>query len=1122
MMMWGQVSRYNARATLMAGVAATMLWAAPAMSQERQRYSIPSGDAAQTVQRLAVQSGVQIMAPDADLSGVKTNAVSGNYTPLEALRLMLANKGLEVVQNSNGAVVIRRAQRPVDAPVGTAAVPETMDPEIVVTGSRIERAGFDTLQAATVDDAELIRKRGYLNVAEALESNPLFGTSDSSAVGGNQAVNGTGQRFVNMFSLGSQRTLTLVNGRRFVSANSAAAGGNASAGSQVDLNLIPSGLVDRVETIAIGGAPIYGSDAIAGTVNIILKDDFEGLQLSGLAGVGDDGASSRYRIQALGGLNFAEGRGNIVASVEYTQQSGLLYGDRFGGFKYRVPNPANVDSTDGIPAEIVIDDYRIPFITQGGLPYFDSGAEDLLGADGPGLSLPPFGIAPNGNYIFDAQGRPLQFGPNGDLVVYNPGVVADDALGGTGLGTLPVAANGGDGLSPAEYTSLLTPTDRVLGNLNASYDITPDLRVFFEGAFARSEVVRLSDLTSVIAPGLLGGPKLTFSIDNPFLSDQARSVLVANGLTSFNMTRNLNDIVQRTPQESVQEMYRAVGGFEGGFDVAGERWKWDLSYNYGRVRNNSQVTYVDPTRFLAAANAVRAADGSIVCGGAAPAGCVPINLFGFGAPSAEAVAYVTDTGRSKSTNTQTVLTANLGGKLPFGISGERIAFNIGVERRVEKAVFAPDEILQAGVKLLGDGIGAYSPVAGKFGTKEVYGELVVPLVSRDQDFPLIREAELDGSIRYVDHSLAGGAITWSAGGRLTPKLGGIGEGLTFRGVYTRAIRSPAIGELFLASSPNTSTLADPCSSDNYNRGNNPDVRAANCAAALAAVNAPAPTAFVPTTGGRSVSGTVSGNANLDNEKAKSWSVGLVYQPRAIPGFRLAADWTDIRLTGGIENLDINSLMSSCYDSVDFPNNSACQSFRRLTAQDIASGNGTGGIARAVGDIANGYTTGFVNTSSLHFAGLIVAGDYNIDVSGAERAMLRLGTKLFYTDRYTLTSFAGELPTEAVGAVNFPKWRIQTNVGVTLGNADLDFQVVWRDKTKVDTLATIEDTSANDVGAYTLVNGTLGYRVDDRFRFQFIVNNIFDRDVPLAALAYNRHGSFDVLGRSYLVTATASF
>jgi len=1103
-MMWGQESRNEARAALMAGAAATMLWAAPAMSQERQRYSIPSGDAAQTVQRLAVQSGVQVMAPDADLSGVKTNAVSGNYTPFEALRLMLANKGLEVVQNANGAVVIRRAQRAADTPAGVAAAPVSADPEIVVTGSRIERAGFDTLQAATVDDAELIRKRGFLNVAEALESNPLFGTSDSSGVGGNQSVNGTGQRFVDMFSLGSQRTLTLVNGRRFVSANSAAAGGNAPAGSQVDLNLIPAGLVERVETIAIGGAPIYGSDAIAGTVNIILKRDFEGFQASALAGVGEDGASSRYSIRGLAGANFADGRGNVVAGIEYTKQSGLLYGDRFGGFKSSVPNPANGSATDGLPAQLIVDDYRLPYLTQGGLPY-----------SGP---------IPHGSYIRDAQGRLLQFGPGGDLVVFNLGEVAQQQSAGA-LGIIPTVTKGGDGLSPADYTSLLTPTHRVLANLNAHFDINDNVQVFFEGAYAHSKVVRLSDLTSLSAPGLIGGPRLTFSIDNAFLSDQARSILQANGLTTFNLNRNLNDVVQRIPQQTVQDMFRGVGGIEGSFDVGGERWKWDVSFNYGRIRNKSRVTYVDPARLVAAANAVETADGRIICGGAAPAGCVPINLFGFGAPSDEAVDYVTNIGRSRSTNTQTVLTANLGGKLPFGVSSERIAFNIGAERRTEKAVFDPDAVLRAGNILIGSGNGAFAPVSGKFDTKEVYGELVIPLISSEQDFPLIRVAELDGSVRYVDHSIAGGALTWSAGGRLSPRLGGIFDGLTIRGVYTRAIRSPAINELFLGSSPTTNTIADPCSNANYNRGNNAAVRAQNCAAALAAVGAPMPAAFVPTTNGRSVAGTVSGNANLDNEKAKSWSAGFVYQPSALRGLRLAADWTDIRLNGGIENLAINSLLASCYDSSEFPNSGACGSFRRLTAADIASGNGTGGINRAVGDIANGFSTGFVNTSKLHFAGLIIAADYEVAIGGAgdgSETGFRLGTKIFYTDRYSQTLFPGQPTIEAAGAVNFPKWRVQTNIGATVGAADIDFQVLWRSKTKIDTLKTSEDSLVNDVPAYTLVNGTLGFQVEDRFRIQMIVNNIFDRDVPYAAVAYNRYTGFDILGRSYLVSATASF
>src|SRR3546814_380383 len=169
-MKWGQVSRVNSRTALMAGIAATMMWAAPAAAQERKSYTMPSGEAGQTVQRLAVQSGVQVMVPDADLAGIKTNAVNGSYTPVEALRLMLANKGLEVVESPNGAVVIRRAGQPGQV----AATPEGGGADIVVTGSRILRTGFDTLQSATVTDREQIERRAYTNAIEGVQDTHGF------------------------------------------------------------------------------------------------------------------------------------------------------------------------------------------------------------------------------------------------------------------------------------------------------------------------------------------------------------------------------------------------------------------------------------------------------------------------------------------------------------------------------------------------------------------------------------------------------------------------------------------------------------------------------------------------------------------------------------------------------------------------------------------------------------------------------------------------------------------------------------------------------------------------------------------------------------------------------------
>lgn len=209
-----------------------------------------------------------------------------------------------------------------------------------------------------------------------------------------QNAHGVGQTFVNFFGLGSQRTLTLVNGRRFVSSNSA--NGNRSGtgpGSQVDLNVIPTGLVERVETIAIGGAPVYGSDAIAGTVNIILKDDFEGLQTSAQYGITEegDGESKTYRV--LMGGNFDEGRGNAVVAVEYNEQDGLLYSDRLRLAQLR-PNPLDTGDSDGIPGLRVIEDLRYGVLTEGGLPIDNS----VPGLNLPGVTVP--GLYPNGNWIF--------------------------------------------------------------------------------------------------------------------------------------------------------------------------------------------------------------------------------------------------------------------------------------------------------------------------------------------------------------------------------------------------------------------------------------------------------------------------------------------------------------------------------------------------------------------------------------------------------------------------------------------------------------------------------------------------------------------------------------------------
>lgn len=1085
-MNWGQSVRFGKRAILLGGAAA-LLWAAPAAAQEKQRYDLPAGDASSTVQRLAVQSGLQVMAPNADLSGVTTNPVDGTYTPIEALRRMLANTGLTVSMSSEGTAVIRRA--------GAAEAPqEGAGNDIVVTGSRIERAGFDTLQSATVVDAQQIERRAYTNAIEALQDTPGFAPAANSQIGAAQASLGVAQSYSNYLGLGAQRTLTLVNGRRYVSSNTVSgSGGAVSPGSQVDLNLIPVGLVERIETIAIGGAPVYGSDAIAGTVNVILKDNYEGLELTAQASISDRGDAANQSIRGLFGRNFAGGRGNIVLGAEYVRQEGIILADRFK-FRY-LTSSGNTSRTDGIPAQLVVDDLRYAALTEGGLPYKVSD------------------IAPSTtSYIRDAAGNPLQFGSDGSLIPLQLG----GSFFGASSGPYAIMRDGGDGLNPARHFSLLSPNERYLINAIGHYDLTDHITFFVEGSYAHTSGTKLSDLFQFAAPNILGGPTLTMSIDNPFLSNQARDILVANGVTSFKLNRNMNDIADRAPGRTKLDVYRIVAGFKGDFSVAGERWNWDLAYNYGRSRNESEFNQVNLTRFLQAIDVVgTAANPTCRVGGS----CVPLNIFGENAFSDAAAEYVTDRGIGISINSLQTITANLGGRLPFGIA-DPIAFNLGYEHRREFGSFTPDAILKGGISLLG-GTGAFTQTPPfSFNTDEVYGETIVPLIDEEMGLPLIRAAQFEGALRYVDHSTAGGDLTWSAGGRIQPDFI---DGLTFRGVYTRAIRAPSIVELALPGASVLRNASDVCAASRVNSGPNPAVRLANCTAALAAVGGPAPNLFNPTTSSASPLGNISGNLDLKNEKANSWSIGLVYQPPAVPRLRFAIDYNNIDLRDAITRFTLLTAQAACYDSPNYPNENACQAFSRLTAAEAAAQPGP---ARIAGDIANGYSESYFNTASQKFAGILAQLDYGIPVPNIARSndqgMLRLGLSVFHVTKFTMQNSSGSPIIDVKGTIGTPEWRFNARAGYAFDPFDLDVQVVWSQKTMVDNSATIEDLPFLEYPSSTVVNTTLGFRVNENFRLQFSVRNLFDQKVPYEAQVTRSFGVYDPIGRTFAVRASANF
>ena len=232
---------------------------------------------------------------------------------------------------------------------------------------------------------QYIEDRNITNVADALNELPIYNGSVTPA--GAQGTFGQGVNFLNTFGLGSNRNLTLINGRRFVNSNPPTVFNNAGAGTQVDLNVVPTILVDRIETVAIGGAPIYGSDAIASTTNVILRTDFEGLTFTALTGISEEGDNFRYQVSGVGGINLLDDRLNITVAGSHDVEDGLLLNERdffranFGTLRnipsdgaraFRVnpnlgdDNGLGTDDADGNPPFALFRERRIPTLSRSG------------------------------------------------------------------------------------------------------------------------------------------------------------------------------------------------------------------------------------------------------------------------------------------------------------------------------------------------------------------------------------------------------------------------------------------------------------------------------------------------------------------------------------------------------------------------------------------------------------------------------------------------------------------------------------------------------------------------------------------------------------------------------------
>jgi iron complex outermembrane receptor protein len=695
---------------------------------------------------------------------------------------------LAILGNSAGSAFAQAAPAPAAADAGPAI--ET----VTVTGSHIQRDGFEAPTPVTVTSMAAIQTSATNEAADYLNELPQFAGSTtplSTAPGINNSqgsINGLSLR-----GLGAIRTLTLVNGQRVV--------GDIATGI-VDVSQLPQQLIQRVDTVFGGASAVYGSDALTGVVNIILDNKYSGVKGDFSGGQTNYGDDRSWKADLTAGTDFAGGRGHFEVSGEAAGDAGIL---GLAGVNHRK-----------------WDQQGYQMLTN---PYYGTGV-------GQSTSV-PLQIAENQTGISNASvgglitSGPLSgtiFGPGGSIskITYGSLISAPFMQGGSWQATNQRDNGLGVALDPR--------TTNQNAYARVSYDITDNVEVYASAQWAHNheESQSINDYQQ---------GNLTINASNPFIPAAIQQSMTQAGISSFVMGTMLGDVPGTTPLYD-RNVTRSLVGADGTFNAFGTNWKWDVHGSYGYNRGYSEAKdTLESAQFAQAINVVRAPTGAIVCADTLVNpndGCVPFNLFGTGVNSAAAINYVTNLpGQANNSNTfggidaghffhnhtvQVVEGFNVSGA-PFSDWAGPISIATGFEHRKESlgATADPGEAAQSWFITSG------TPYGGAFGISEGYLEADVPLADST---PWAKSLDFDAAGRITSYSTFGVVETWKLGLNYTPPdLNGVLDGFRFRGTFSHDLREPTLVDYYSAPVSSNLTIADPFVNNQtvnyfgYNQGN---------------------------------------------------------------------------------------------------------------------------------------------------------------------------------------------------------------------------------------------------------------------------------------------------------------
>jgi len=1069
---------------------ATMMTITSAQAQAPQgqrvvRIDIKAQPLGTALRLLGRQMHVQMVFDEAALGGRVAPSVNGAMTADAAIGRLLQGSGLTMSRTGQGVYVITRPaaltrvamtvpgtaqdRAAADTEVDTAPTPPPGG-DIVVTGSRIRSKNLvETAPVTSVTQAD-IKLQAAFSVQEVLNRVPAIKNSDTNL------SNGNGRQQFDFHGLGTNRTLTLIDGQRI------------GVTEGIDASVVPVGLIERVDLLTGGASAVYGSDAIGGVVNFILRKDFEGVNAninygfynadnrdniaaqaarnSGFAvpsGMTNDGG--RFDANISMGKNFAGGRGNISVFGAYSQTEPVLASSR---------------------------SFSVCPITLSGQTVVCASPSSATSAG-----------------YFQALSGPAQ----------NGSILTNAADGGREF--VPFTGTNGYNYNDSFYFQ--RQNKRYNGATFLNYEVSKAIQLYANGLYLRSESQSQSD-PATIQPG---STPYDINCNNPLLSAQQAGALCGSAAgTSTNVRTDVRyRFTEPQTTRSSNEIYRAVAGVRGDL---GSAWHYDVGGVYSTtLYRQRQTGRIDPTKV---ANALQVVDvnGTPTCvsavNGTDPS-CVPLDIFSTNGPSASAVNYLSYAeggGVFRERYEQWVGNANVTGDLgdyglksPFSTKGINVA--VGGEYRRNTYRSRPDAAYQAAF--------GSTPTTLSNEAADLYGEINVPLVS---DKPFIRDLSVGAAIRGSKYSgIAKAQSTYKIDGSWRPV-----EDILFRASYNKATRAPSIYEL--SSNANTSygtldsnTLGDPCA------GANPVASREICAStgvtdAQYGSIAQCPDFLCTVRNGS--------EGLVTPEVAHTYTYGLVLTPRMLRGFSATADYYSIEIENGI----------GYYRAIDFLQTCANTGYEFFCSQLKRNADGTlfSNAGSATGYINQGYSnlgrtnargfnfsanydtrlgnwarfsTSYTSTLQTAKGGDLGLPDTDYNVVGLFGPYAGQGYRRYqHNFRFTLSS-PESAQTQALISVN---WRHNSG----LKNSRLDGNPIFGedDPTVPDEYKYLPAYDVFDLSGSVTISRALTLRL--------VVNNVLNRAAPVrpsppleAAERVNTSPSvYDALGRSINIGATVDF